>query len=339
MDDSDADGSEKSVHLAALRCPAVIPFDVTRHPFRAAILDCLSIHCADGEDGGIALEQLRAPPINPDPFNRGKSSGPGQRGPSTSYIQRWLHKAPQSEANFRAVYVRFMREVVLPHIGDPQGLLFQRWPTFRCHVAGGGAPTGRRHCDADYGHQPAEINLWLPVTRTRASNSLFAESSPGAGDFEPFDLDYGQCQRFWGAMCTHYTLANDTEITRVSIDFRVVPRSCHAPDTAPPSGQQWRRVGSTRPDPDDGVELVNEALSDALRHNHNFTATQWCAFGVREVLTQDHYCMSGGFCFRPAGPRFRVGGFYDAMDAEGCVESEAKGAVDEDDEWQMDALF
>ena len=97
-------------------------------------------------------------------------------------------------------------------------------------------------------------------------------------------------------------------------------------------------MGSTRPDPDDGVELVNEALSDALRHNHNFTATQWCAFGVREVLTQDHYCMSGGFCFRPAGPRFRVGGFYDAMDAEGCVESEAKGAVDEDDEWQMDAL-
>ena len=35
----------------------------------------------------------------------------------------------------------------------------------------------------------------------------------------------GQCVLFWGNQCLHYTLPNDTDTTRVSIDFRVVPKS------------------------------------------------------------------------------------------------------------------
>ena len=29
--------------------------------------------------------------------------------------------------------------------------------------------------------------------------------------------------RFWGHSCSHYTVPNDTDHTRVSIDFRVIP--------------------------------------------------------------------------------------------------------------------
>ena len=54
---------------------------------------------------------------------------------------------------------------------------------------------------------------------------------PGAADFAPFELDYGQVMRFWGAQCMHYTQANETDITRVSFDFRVAPRSCHVDGT------------------------------------------------------------------------------------------------------------
>lgn len=207
---------EQPIDLEPLRRPAVLVFDTTHHPLREAVVECLALHVADGEDGGHMLEALRPPPPSADPFNRLLTTGPGKRGPSTCFIQRWLHKPPQAEAHFNAVYLRFLREVVLPHIGDPQGMLFQRGPTFRCHVAGGGAPTGRRHCDADYGHQPAEINFWLPLTRVHESNGLYAESAPGVGDFAPFALVYGECQRFWGAMCTHYTLANETDYTRAS---------------------------------------------------------------------------------------------------------------------------
>ena len=74
-----------------------------------------------------------------------------------------------------------------------------------------GPNTTNLHCDADYHHPPAEVgviiktsnngqwsslqyqvNWWFPFTRVSGSNSLFIESRPGAGDFEPVTLDYGQ---------------------------------------------------------------------------------------------------------------------------------------------------
>lgn len=35
-------------------------------------------------------------------------------------------------------------------------------------------------------------------------------------------MKYGQCCRFYGNMCRHLTVPNDTDNTRMSIDFRVV---------------------------------------------------------------------------------------------------------------------
>ena len=76
-----------------------------------------------------------------------------------------------------------------------------------------GPNTTNLHCDADYHHPPAEVftiktktnvrkkcqqllqyqvNWWFPFTRVSGSNSLFIESRPGAGDFEPVTLEYGQ---------------------------------------------------------------------------------------------------------------------------------------------------
>ena len=224
---------------------------------------------------------------------------------------------------FDVVYLRFLREIVLPNINDPNGILFQTRPTFRCHIAGGGAPTGRLHCDAEYGHQSAEINYWLPLTQATGTNSLYAESQPGKGDFSPFELQYGECQRFWGARCMHYTEANDTDITRVSIDFRVVPRSEHVPDESRPDGLKWKRLGLTRPE--SGVEFVHAALSDALSkrtsNRPDFNATELQALGVEEgSLRFEHFVQStDGWYFSPLGYRFEIGGFYGVMEADGKV--------------------
>jgi hypothetical protein len=131
------------------------------------------------------------------------------------------------------------------------------------------------HCDSFYGHQPGQINFWLPLTRSFGSNSLYSESEPGKRDFHSFDcnlnlvnnnnnnnnhllgdsvngghqeqskicdcdndndnndndngkmtIDTGnvtEMMRFYGNECVHFTEANRTEITRVSLDFRVVP--------------------------------------------------------------------------------------------------------------------
>lgn len=53
--------------------------------------------------------------------------------------------------------------------------------------------------------------------------ALCQESEPGRGDFHPLECSYGQFVRFWGNQCQHYTVPNDTDHTRMTIDFRIIP--------------------------------------------------------------------------------------------------------------------
>jgi hypothetical protein len=107
---------------------------------------------------------------------------------------------------------------------DDDELLFQVEPNFRCHLAGTGHLLVHKHKDADYFHQPNELNFWVPLTPTFGTNTLWAESTPGAQDFSPFETNgAGEAVQFWGGQCSHYTVPNDTSTTRVSIDFRVIP--------------------------------------------------------------------------------------------------------------------
>jgi hypothetical protein len=256
-----------AANLRRLRSQANIRYDTARHPLRPAVLQCLDLPVGDSE----ALDEARLATL------RGSGNEPlshrervGYRGPGTVWINRWHfagHDPNSAEAQakaqrtslFNEVYWSFLREVVLQDIGDPSGILFQRDPTFRCHVADGAA-TGRRHCDSEYGHQTTELNYWLPLTRVCGSNSLYAESAPGVGDFEPFEAQYGEVVRFWGASCMHYTTANDSSSTRVSIDFRVVPRSCHQEGTRFTIGGFYlaMEADGSVPDIDSRARLVNQ---------------------------------------------------------------------------------
>ena len=103
-------------------------------------------------------------------------------------------------------------------------MAYQRRPTFRVHLAGSAAQ-GIPHADGlqPYNHQPNEVNAWVPLTPVFGSNSLTSESEPGLGDFHPFEAMPGQFISFYGNRCWHYTVPNETDTTRVSFDFRVVP--------------------------------------------------------------------------------------------------------------------
>ena len=133
-------------------------------------------------------------------------------------------------------YDRFVREVAAPLVaaegntcdggGEGDGAdrrYYQREPNFRAHLADMGQHLTQRHKDSEYFHQPLELNFWIPLTRAHGSNTLWVESAPGRGDFRPFELGPGEGIRFWGHSCEHYTEPNDTDETRVSFDFRVVP--------------------------------------------------------------------------------------------------------------------
>jgi ectoine hydroxylase-related dioxygenase (phytanoyl-CoA dioxygenase family) len=121
---------------------------------------------------------------------------------------------------FFAMYTRFVREVIQPQIGG--SFIYQRIPTFRVHLPNN-VSVGEFHRDRDYFHSPHETNIWLPVTDTWDTNTVWIESDEGREDYRPYELSYGQALIFDGANLKHGNMINQTGHTRVSLDFRVMP--------------------------------------------------------------------------------------------------------------------
>ena len=100
------------------------------------------------------------------------------------------HAASPARVRFFAVYRRFLAEVVGPAIRSQlkgtTALFIQHFPVLRISPPST-AHIGKRHKDADYHHQPGQLNLWLPLVTVAGPNSLWCESSPGSGDFAPFE--------------------------------------------------------------------------------------------------------------------------------------------------------
>jgi hypothetical protein len=130
---------------------------------------------------------------------------------------------------FHEQYLEFVADVLLPRLGG-SCLAVQQSPTFRCHLPRTGS-TGKPHRDEDYGHPVSELNFWVPLTAVYGSNSLWCESARGVGDFSAFEAIVGDCVQFYGNQCWHRVLPNETEGTRVSIDFRVVREAEFSPAT------------------------------------------------------------------------------------------------------------
>lgn len=137
-----------------------------------------------------------------------------------------FQKTPEWLA-FIDAFDAFVAHEVAPLCGDPDGVVYQCPPTLRIAMPSM-APTIALHRDRDYPrHQPAEVNFWVPVTRVAGNNTLWVESEPDLGDYHPVDMDPGTFLMFDGHNCRHVTEPNDTGATRVSFDFRVVPRSLY----------------------------------------------------------------------------------------------------------------
>lgn len=133
------------------------------------------------------------------------------------------------------LYNTFVRDVILPRYSDT-AYAVQVDPSFRIHLPNNTALGIREedtedrigiHCDADYNHQPGEINFVLPITQMFDTNTLYVESSPLIGDFHPVTLEIGEVFCFYGNKCRHFNKCNRTEKTRISLDFRIIPMSSY----------------------------------------------------------------------------------------------------------------
>ena len=114
------------------------------------------------------------------------------------------------------------------------------------------------HCDSNYGFAPCNLNVVVPLTPNTTdigASALYAESAPMREDWHavvpPDGRGEGRAVRFWGcaihpwyykfeffnlpaiahgslpclrcrSQCLHWTSENTSQLTRVSLDFRIV---------------------------------------------------------------------------------------------------------------------
>ena len=70
-----------------------------------------------------------------------------------------------------------------------------------------------------------ELNYFLPLTKAYGTNTIWAETEEDLGDFQEIRANYGECVEWSATKLTHGNKQNLTSLTRVSFDFRIIPKS------------------------------------------------------------------------------------------------------------------
>jgi len=219
---------------SSLRQQKIFRFDIDAYPFREAVAEVL----------GINPEMF--PVLHTTPEAAGKRLHV-RSGKEAVFLKKWNSmKGSDAYRRFTSLLHSFVDGFVSTRMcadGCEEGfavpVAYQRDVTFRVHDPSDD-PMGVPHTDAEYNHPPSEVNWWLPLTPVWGSNTLHVESEPGSGDHAPVELGYGEVLRFYGNLCHHYTLPNQTDKCRVSFDFRVLQLSCHDPEWVDYSGHRCK---------------------------------------------------------------------------------------------------
>lgn len=142
----------------------------------------------------------------------------------TSFHKKVYDKYRSGWWDMKSIYYQFIKEVIAPSFTED--FLFQSQPTWRFHLPNNLA-VGKFHKDSEFNHPIGEINFVLPLTNSEGTASIWVESEPDKGDFEPMIMRVGELIEFNGNQLTHGNKINDTGFTRVSLDFRILPISCY----------------------------------------------------------------------------------------------------------------
>ena len=124
---------------------------------------------------------------------------------------------------FYLTYKAFIEEVVAPEFFPGVPILYQAVPTFRVHQPSNLA-VAEFHRDKDYSHSEHEVNFYVPLTKASGNNTIWAESTEGGGDFEPLEAEVGEAWVWMGSRLLHGNKLNDSGVSRVSLDFRILPK-------------------------------------------------------------------------------------------------------------------
>jgi len=181
--------------------PNIYSFCVNRFPFREEVEKILGVE---------NLRSLHALEDKKEVFKR-------ENDQSTKWHQIFYSNHGEG---FKSLYLKFIEEVLKPGFGWEK-IVYQKIPSFRVHLVNNVA-VGEWHRDRNYSHNTNEINVWMPFTDAYDTNTIWSESKEGLEDFRPYDVKYGEFLVFDGANLMHGNKINQTNETRVSVDFRLI---------------------------------------------------------------------------------------------------------------------
>ena len=138
-----------------------------------------------------------------------------------------FYKKIREDDSFEYHYMAFLEDKIKPRFGEE--IVYQKIPTFRVHLPAN-VSVGEFHKDKYYRDEKwadivQEINYFVPLTKAYGTNTIWAETEEDLGDYQEIKANYGECVEWSASKLTHGNKQNITRRTRVSFDFRVIPKS------------------------------------------------------------------------------------------------------------------
>ena len=138
-----------------------------------------------------------------------------------------FYKEIRRDDSFNDVYLKFLEDVIKPRFNEE--IVYQKIPTLRVHLPGN-ISVGEFHKDKHYRNEEwadkvQELNYFVPLTKAYGTNTIWAETQEDLGDFQEIRANYGECVEWSATKLTHGNKQNLTSVTRVSFDFRIIPKS------------------------------------------------------------------------------------------------------------------
>lgn len=138
-----------------------------------------------------------------------------------------LHKRLyETFPRWSAIYENFIHEIV-PLIAE-ESFYYQKVPNFRIQLPENLA-VGEFHKDGDYGHPDGEVNFWLPMTHCNQHNTIWLSDDKASRPIMGYP---GDILVFDGRNIVHGNRINKSTASRVSFDFRVLPKSAYSKATS-----------------------------------------------------------------------------------------------------------
>jgi len=194
-----------------LPTPYKIDYDIKKYPFREIVSNMLEINNNRLED----LHLLE---------NYGLLSR--EQDQKTKWHKKYYDKF---QTEFLSTYLKLVKEI--KERFEYKEIIYQQIPTFRVQLGDGNVAVGEWHKDKTYEHNATEVNFWMPFVNTNVFNSIWTESSEDKGDYKPYLVNYGEILVFSGANLYHGNKNNESNDTRVSVDFRLVDPNKFTPNS------------------------------------------------------------------------------------------------------------